>query len=173
MVDVDPNTFNINVNHIKPLINSRTKAIVPVHLFGQSAEMEDIMILAKENNLYVIEDNAQAIGCNYTFRDGSSKKTGAIGHIGTTSFFPSKNLGCYGDGGAIFTNDVELFTKMKMIANHGQNKKYYHKVIGCNSRLDSIQAAILDVKLKYLDLYNNNRKKWQRIMIMHFMKLKS
>ena len=126
MVDVDPNTFNINVNHIKPLINSRTKAIVPVHLFGQSAEMEDIMILAKENNLFVIEDNAQAIGCNYTL-EMKQQKTGAIGHIGTT-FFPSKNLGCYGDGGAIFTNDVELFTKMKMIANHGQNKNIIIKL---------------------------------------------
>tara|TARA_B100000963_G_scaffold239902_1_gene209836 strand:+ start:3889 stop:5022 length:1134 start_codon:yes stop_codon:yes gene_type:complete len=171
MADVDPNTFNINVEHIKPLINPRTKAIVPVHLFGQSAEMEDIMNLAKEYNLYVIEDNAQAIGCNYTFRDGDKKKTGTIGHIGTTSFFPSKNLGCYGDGGAIFTNDIQLYTKMKMIANHGQNKRYFHKVTGCNSRLDSIQAAILDIKLNYLDDYNNNRNKMANIYDESFIEI--
>ena len=154
MTDVDPETFNIKAEHIKPLINSKTKAIVPVHLFGQSADMEEIISLSKEFNLFVIEDNAQAIGSTYTFSNGDRKKTGTIGHIGTTSFFPSKNLGCYGDGGAIFTNDDELAAKIKMIANHGQEKKYYHKVIGCNSRLDSVQAAILNVKLKYLDEYN-------------------
>lgn len=159
MTDVDPETFNIKAEHIKPLINSKTKAIVPVHLFGQSADMEEIISLSKEFNLFVIEDNAQAIGSTYTFSNGDRKKTGTIGHIGTTSFFPSKNLGCYGDGGAIFTNDDELAAKIKMIANHGQEKKYYHKVIGCNSRLDSVQAAILNVKLKYLDEYNQNRLK--------------
>ena len=121
--------------------------------------MEEILILAKKHDLFVIEDNAQAIGANYKFSNGEIKKTGTIGHIGTTSFFPSKNLGCYGDGGAMFTNDDNLAEKMKMIANHGQNKRYYHKVTGCNSRLDSIQAAILNVKLKYLDQYNSNREK--------------
>ena len=157
MANVNEKTFNIEAKHIEPLINSKTKAIVPVHLFGQSAEMEDIMNLAKKNNLYVIEDNAQAIGSKYIFSDGSVKNTGTIGHIGTTSFFPSKNLGCYGDGGAIFTNDIELFEKIKMIANHGQNKRYFHKLTGCNSRLDSIQAAILNIKLTYLDKYNLKR----------------
>ena len=159
MANVDENTFNMCVDHIEPLITTRTKAIVPVHLFGQSTNMEEILILAKKHNLFVIEDNAQAIGANYKFSNGQIKKTGTIGHIGTTSFFPSKNLGCYGDGGAMFTNDDNLAEKMKMIANHGQNKRYYHKVTGCNSRLDSIQAAILNVKLKYLDQYNSNREK--------------
>ena len=159
MANVDENTFNMRVDHIEPLITTRTKAIVPVHLFGQSANMEEILILAKKHDLFVIEDNAQAIGANYKFSNGQIKKTGTIGHIGTTSFFPSKNLGCYGDGGAMFTNDDNLAEKMKMIANHGQNKRYYHKVTGCNSRLDSIQAAILNVKLKYLDEYNSNREK--------------
>ena len=159
MANVDENTFNMSVDHIEPLITTRTKAIVPVHLFGQSANMEEILILAKKHDLFVIEDNAQAIGANYKFSNGQIKKTGTIGHIGTTSFFPSKNLGCYGDGGAMFTNDDNLAEKMKMVANHGQNKRYYHKVTGCNSRLDSIQAAILNVKLKYLDQYNSNRAK--------------
>ena len=159
MVNVDEKTFNIKAENIKPFINSKTKAIVPVHLFGQSADMEDILSLAQEYNLYVIEDNAQAVGAKYTFTNGETKKTGTMGHIGTTSFFPSKNLGCYGDGGAIFTNDEELALKIKMIANHGQEKRYYHKVTGCNSRLDSLQAAILNVKLKYLDEYNQNRLK--------------
>ena len=159
MADVDENTFNMCVDHIEPLITSKTKAIVPVHLFGQSTNMEEILILAKKYDLFVIEDNAQAIGANYKFSNGEIKKTGTIGHIGTTSFFPSKNLGCYGDGGAMFTNDDNLAEKMKMIANHGQNKRYYHKVTGCTSRLDSIQAAILNVKLKYLEQYNSNRVK--------------
>ena len=159
MSDVNFDSFNISADDIEPLINSKTKAIVPVHLFGQSADMEEIVTLAKKYNLYVIEDNAQAIGCNYQFSNKKKKKTGTIGDIGTTSFFPSKNLGCYGDGGARFTDNEELFLKMKMIANHGQNKKYYHKLTGCNSRLDSIQAAILNVKLKYLDQYNLNRLK--------------
>ena len=145
--------MNISIDAIKKAITPKTKAIVPVHLFGRAANMEAIMAIAKEHNLYVIEDNAQAIGANYFLEDGTSKKTGTIGHIGCTSFFPSKNLGCYGDGGAIFTNDDILAAKMRMIANHGQAKKYYHSVIGVNSRLDSLQAAILNVKLKYLDEY--------------------
>ncbi len=157
MADVDPNTFNLTVDLIQPLINSKTKAIVPVHLYGQSCDMEGILKLAEKHGLFVIEDNAQAIGANYTFLDGTVQNTGTMGDIGTTSFFPSKNLGCYGDGGAIFTNDDELALKLRMIANHGQEVKYYHKVIGCNSRLDSIQASILDIKLKYLDQYSAAR----------------
>ena len=157
MVDVDPNTFNIAAADIEKAITPKTKAIVPVHLYGQSCDMESIMKLAEKYNLYVIEDNAQAIGADYTFSDGRIAKTGTIGHIGSTSFFPSKNLGCYGDGGALMTNDADLAKKMRMIANHGQEKKYYHKVLGCNSRLDSIQAAILNVKIKHLDLYSQAR----------------
>ena len=157
MVDVDPKTFNLNAIAIEKAITSKTKAIVPVHLYGQSCDMEPIMKLAKKHNLYVIEDNAQAIGADYTFSDGSVFKTGAIGHIGSTSFFPSKNLGCYGDGGALTTNDDELANKMRIIANHGQEKKYHHKVLGCNSRLDTIQATILNIKLRYLDDYNSAR----------------
>ena len=152
-VEVDAKTFCIDPESIKKAITSKTKAIVPVHLYGQSANMEAIMQIAEEHNLFVIEDNAQAIGCDYTFSDGSKKKTGSIGHIGCTSFYPSKNLGAYGDGGAIFTNDAALAAKMKMIANHGQEKRYYHDIVGCNSRLDSIQAAILNIKLKELDNY--------------------
>ena len=159
MADVDTDTFNITAELIRPLITSNTKAIVPVHLYGQSCDMEGVMDLAKEFNLYVIEDNAQAIGAKYTFRDGTLKNTGTIGHIGTTSFFPSKNLGCYGDGGAMFTNDDEIAKNLKMIANHGQEVKYYHNVTGCNSRLDSIQAAILNIKLKHLDNYSVSRNK--------------
>ena len=157
MVDVDPDTFLINLEEVKAAITPKTKAIVPVHLYGQSVDMEPLMAIAKEHNIIVIEDNAQAIGANYTFNDGTIKKTGTIGHIGCTSFFPSKNLGCYGDGGAMFTNDDELAAKLKMIANHGQSRRYYHDKIGINSRLDSIQAAILNVKLKYLDTYNSAR----------------
>lgn len=157
MADVDPDTFNITADLIQPLINSNTKAIVPVHLYGQSCDMEGILKLAKKHRLYVIEDNAQAIGAKYTFQDGTVQNAGTMGDIGTTSFFPSKNLGCYGDGGAIFTNNDELAVKLGMIANHGQEVKYYHKIIGCNSRLDSIQASILDVKLKYLDAYSAAR----------------
>jgi UDP-2-acetamido-2-deoxy-ribo-hexuluronate aminotransferase len=153
MVDVDPNTFNITVDIIEKAITTRTKAIVPVHLFGQSADMESIMALAQKHNLYVIEDNAQALGSDYTFANGSTQKTGTIGHIGCTSFFPSKNLGCYGDGGAMMTNDDELAAIIRMVANHGQKKKYYHSVVGVNSRLDSLQAGILKVKLKQLDNY--------------------
>ena len=153
MVETDENTFNITAEIIEKAITPRTKAIVPVHLFGQSCDMSPIMELAEKHNLYVIEDNAQAIGSDYRFDDGAAKKAGSIGHIGTTSFFPSKNLGCYGDGGAIFTDDDALAAKMRMIANHGQSERYYHSAIGVNSRLDSIQAAILNVKLKYLDEY--------------------
>ncbi len=158
MCDVDPNTFNLSAEFIEPLITNKTKAIVPVHLYGQSCEMEGIMNLAKKYNLKVIEDNAQAIGSIFTFSNGEEKYTGTIGDIGTTSFYPSKNLGCYGDGGAIFTNNDDLSKKIRMIVNHGENKKYHHKIIGCNSRLDSIQAEILNVKLKYLDQYNSNRQ---------------
>lgn len=157
MVDVDPNTFNITADLIETAITEKTKVIVPVHLFGQSANMEEIMALALEHNLYVIEDNAQAIGAIYTFADGKTVKAGTIGHIGTTSFFPSKNLGCYGDGGAICTNDDDLGAKIQMMANHGQVKKYEHKYIGVNSRLDTLQAGILNVKLKYLDQYSSAR----------------
>ncbi len=158
-VDCDPKTFNISPEEIRKAITPKTKAIVPVHLYGQSCDMEEIMEIAKEHNLYVIEDNAQAIGSNYTFIDGSIKKTGTIGHIGCTSFFPSKNLGGYGDGGAICTNDDNLAVKLKMIASHGQSKRYYHDVVGCNSRLDTIQAAILRIKLRKLDEYIDSRRK--------------
>ncbi len=152
-VDVVPETFCIDPESIKKAITPKTKAIVPVHLYGQAADMEAIMQIAQEHNLFVIEDNAQAIGCDYFFKDGSIKKTGTIGHIGTTSFFPSKNLGCYGDGGAICTNDGELANTLHMIANHGQSKRYYHDIVGCNSRLDTIQAAVLKIKLRELDNY--------------------
>ncbi|HUC83355.1 MAG TPA: DegT/DnrJ/EryC1/StrS family aminotransferase [Flavisolibacter sp.] len=157
-VEVDPKTFNIDPAAIEKAITPKTKAIVPVHLYGQAANMEEIMRIAKAHNLAVIEDNAQAIGCDYTFSDGTVKKTGSIGTIGTTSFFPSKNLGGYGDGGAIMTNNDELADKIKMIANHGQSKRYYHDMVGCNSRLDTIQAAILEIKLRHLDSYINARR---------------
>lgn len=156
--EVDPKTFCITAEAIEKVISPKTKAIVPVHLYGHAAPMEEIMAVAAKYNLYVIEDNAQAIGCDYTFSDGSKKKTGMIGHIGTTSFYPSKNLGGFGDGGAIFTNDDELAAKLKMVANHGQSRQYYHDVVGCNSRLDTIQAAILDIKLKHLDEYIDARR---------------
>lgn len=152
-VEVDAKTFCIDPAAIEKAITSKTKAIVPVHLYGQAAPMEEIMAIAKKYNLWVIEDNAQAIGCDYSFADGHKTKTGGIGHIGATSFYPSKNLGAFGDGGAIFTNDDELAAKLKMIANHGQSRQYYHDVVGCNSRLDSIQAAILNIKLQHLDEY--------------------
>jgi dTDP-4-amino-4,6-dideoxygalactose transaminase len=158
-VEVDAKTFCIDPAALEKAITPKTKAIVPVHLYGHAAPMEEIMAIAQKHNLYVIEDNAQAIGCDYTFSDGSKKKTGAIGHIGATSFYPSKNLGAFGDGGAIFTNDDELAAKMKMVANHGQSRQYYHDVVGCNSRLDSIQAAILNIKLQHLDEYAAARRK--------------
>jgi dTDP-4-amino-4,6-dideoxygalactose transaminase len=152
-VEVDRQTFCIDADAIEKAITPKTKAIIPVHLYGQAADMEKIMSIAAKHGLYVIEDNAQAIGCDYTFSDGSTKKTGTIGHIGCTSFYPSKNLGAFGDGGAMFTNDDDLAAKLRMIASHGQSKRYYHDVVGCNSRLDAIQAAILDIKLKHLDEY--------------------
>jgi dTDP-4-amino-4,6-dideoxygalactose transaminase len=157
--EVKPDTFCIDPESVRKLITPKTKAIVPVHLYGHAAEMEEIMAIAKEHNLFVIEDNAQGIGGEYTFSNGASQKTGTIGHIGCTSFFPSKNLGGYGDGGAIFTNDDELAGKLRMIANHGQSKRYYHDVVGCNSRLDTIQAAILKIKLRELDNYIDARRK--------------
>lgn len=157
MVDVDYNTFNVTLKNIEKALSPKTKAIIPVHLFGQSCDMAPIMEFANKHKLYVIEDNAQAIGARYTFPDGSAKFTGTIGHIGCTSFFPSKNLGCYGDGGAIFTDDDVLGEHLKMIANHGQQVKYHHKVIGCNSRLDTIQAVVLNAKLPHLNEYCRSR----------------
>jgi dTDP-4-amino-4,6-dideoxygalactose transaminase len=157
-VEVDKQTFCIDAEAIEKAITPKTKAIVPVHLYGHAADMEKIMDIAQRHNLFVIEDNAQAIGCEYTFSDGTVKKTGSIGHIGCTSFYPSKNLGAYGDGGAIFTDDDALANQLKMIAMHGQSKRYYHDVVGCNSRLDTIQAAILDIKLKHLDEYTAARR---------------
>jgi dTDP-4-amino-4,6-dideoxygalactose transaminase len=158
-VEVDSKTFCIDPQAIKKAITPKTKAIVPVHLYGQACDMEEIMAIAKEHNLFVIEDNAQAIGSEYTFKNGTTKKTGNIGDISCTSFFPSKNLGCYGDGGAVCTNDDELAVKIKMIANHGQSKRYYHDVVGCNSRLDALQAAILNIKLPLLDSYISARRR--------------
>jgi UDP-2-acetamido-2-deoxy-ribo-hexuluronate aminotransferase len=158
-VDVDKTTFCIDPSEIKKAITPKTKAIVPVHLYGHTANMEEIQAIASENNLFVIEDTAQAIGGEYIFKDGSKKKSGTIGTIGTTSFFPSKNLGCYGDGGAIFTDDDVLAEKLKMIANHGQKVRYYHEMVGCNSRLDAMQAAVLNVKLPLLDEYISARQK--------------
>jgi UDP-2-acetamido-2-deoxy-ribo-hexuluronate aminotransferase len=157
-VEVNKDTFCIDPSAIEAAITPKTKAIVPVHLYGHAAEMETIMAIAKKHNLFVIEDNAQGIGNDYTFSDGTTKKTGAIGTIGCTSFYPSKNLGAFGDGGAIFTDNDELAVTLKMIASHGQSKKYYHDVIGCNSRLDAMQAAILDIKLKHLPAYTTARQ---------------
>ena len=158
LVDVDANTFNIDIDALKKAITPKTKAIVPVHLFGQVANMDAIMEIAKEHNLYVIEDNAQAIGANYTFKNGKKQKAGTIGNVGTTSFFPSKNLGCYGDGGAIFTNDDKLAHTIRGIVNHGMYTRYYHDVVGVNSRLDSIQAGVLKAKLPNLNEYCNARR---------------
>lgn len=158
LVDVEIDTFNISIEAIKKAITPKTKAIVPVHLFGLAANMDAIMDLAKEHNLYVIEDNAQAIGANYKATDGLKKKVGTIGHVASTSFFPSKNLGCYGDGGAIFTNDDALAHKLRGIVNHGMYVRYHHDVVGVNSRLDSIQAAVLNAKLPNLDTYNKERR---------------
>ena len=158
LVDVDPNNFNIDIECIKKAITPKTRAIVPVHLFGQCANMEAILKIAKHNNLFVIEDNAQAIGANYSFSDGSKAKAGTLGDVASTSFFPSKNLGCYGDGGAIFTNDDDLAHSIRGIVNHGMYKRYHHDVVGVNSRLDSIQAAVLDAKLPELDSYNQARR---------------
>lgn len=157
-VEVNPHTFCIEPNAIEAAITPRTKAIVPVHLYGQAADMNAIMAIANKYGLFVVEDNAQAIGSDYHLSDGQVQKTGTIGHIGCTSFFPSKNLGCYGDGGAIYTQDAALARKIKMIANHGQEQKYIHDVVGCNSRLDAIQAAVLRVKLRQLDNYIDARR---------------
>ncbi|NML41253.1 DegT/DnrJ/EryC1/StrS family aminotransferase [Chitinophaga sp. G-6-1-13] len=157
-VDVDPKTYCLDVAAVEKAITPKTKAIVPVHLYGHVADMEPLMAVAAKHNLYVIEDNAQAIGGNYTLADGSVKKAGTIGHIGCTSFFPSKNLGCYGDGGALFTNDDALAAKIRMVANHGQSARYYHDVVGVNSRLDSVQAAVLRIKLPLLDEYIHARR---------------
>jgi dTDP-4-amino-4,6-dideoxygalactose transaminase len=157
-VDVDADTFTMNIDSLKKAITSKTKAIIPVHLYGQTANMEAVLAIANEHNIPVIEDNAQAIGGSYTFSDGRTMKNGTMGLMSTTSFFPSKNLGCYGDGGAMFTNDGALAEKLRMIANHGQKVRYYHEMVGCNSRLDSIQAAVLRVKLKHLDEYCNARR---------------
>jgi len=157
-VEVDPATFCIDPQAIKAAITPKTKAIVPVHLYGQAANMEAILHIANEFGLFVIEDNAQAIGCDYTFSDGRTAKTGTLGHVGCTSFFPSKNLGCFGDGGALMTNDDALAAKLRRIANHGQSKRYYHDEVGCNSRLDAIQAAVLRIKLKELPRYIQSRQ---------------
>ncbi|MDR1436624.1 MAG: DegT/DnrJ/EryC1/StrS family aminotransferase [Candidatus Symbiothrix sp.] len=159
LVDVNPRTFNIDVDKIEDAISSATKAIVPVHLFGQCCDMEPLMLIARKYGLSVIEDNAQSIGSVYTFRDGTRKQAGTIGDIGTLSFFPSKNLGAYGDGGALLTDDEGRAEKLRMIASHGQSRKYTHDVIGCNSRLDAVQAAVLRVKLPYLDAYIRARAK--------------
>lgn len=157
VVDVDPHTFNIDPESVRKALTPRTRAIVPVHLFGQCADMDAMMQIAEEFNLFIIEDACQAIGADYLFADGSRKKAGTIGHVGCTSFFPSKNLGCYGDGGAIFTNDDELANQMRVVVNHGMTVRYYHDFIGVNSRLDSIQAAVLRVKLARLDAYAEAR----------------
>jgi dTDP-4-amino-4,6-dideoxygalactose transaminase len=158
MVDVDPFTFNVTAELIEAAITDKTKAIVPVNLFGQCCDMAPILMLAKKHGLFIVEDNAQAIGARYAFPDGSVKAAGALGDIGCTSFYPSKNLGAYGDGGAIYTDNDELAAKLRTIANHGQNRRYYHDEVGVNSRLDSIQAAILGIKLKHLDNYNDTRR---------------
>jgi len=158
LVDVEPDTFNIDIEAIKKAITPKTKAIVPVHLFGLCANMDAIMDIANEHNLFVIEDNAQAIGASYTSNNGKKHKAGTIGHVASTSFFPSKNLGCYGDGGAIFTNDDKLAHMIRGIVNHGMYRRYYHDVVGVNSRLDSIQAVILNTKLGHLDAYNKSRQ---------------
>jgi UDP-2-acetamido-2-deoxy-ribo-hexuluronate aminotransferase len=173
LVEVDPDTFNIDPIALEKAITPKTKAIVPVHLFGQCADMESVMAIAKKHNLYVIEDTAQAIGAYYTFSDGSKKRAGTIGTVGTTSFFPSKNLGCYGDGGAMFTNDEALTKRLRIMANHGQSSQYVFDDIGCNSRLDNMQAAILDVKLKYLDKYCAARQEVAAYYDAHFAGLKN
>ena len=159
MVDVDYNSFNTTAENIQRAISRNTKAIIPVHLFGQSCPMGGILNIAKEHHLHVIEDNAQSIGAEYTFQDGTKAMTGTMGTFGCLSFFPSKNLGCMGDGGAILTNDYTMAERARMIASHGQSMKYFHEMVGCNSRLDTIQAAVLSVKLKYLNEYTKARQK--------------
>lgn len=172
MVDVDYDSFNVTCDNIKKGFSSRTKAIVPVHLFGQSCDMAPIMDFANEHGLSVVEDNAQTLGALYTFPDGTTKQAGTIGHIGCTSFFPTKNLGCYGDGGALMTNDDELAAKIRMIANHGQKQKYHHELLGCNSRLDTLQAAILNVKLRYLNRYTQARYEAAAFYTEHLKEVK-
>lgn len=167
-VDIDPCTFSLNYYQLERAITEKTRCIIPVHLFGQCCNMEEIMKIANKHELFVVEDNAQAIGATYTFSDGKTQKAGTIGHIGCTSFFPSKNLGCYGDGGALFTNDEQLATKIRSIANHGMKVRYYHDDIGVNSRLDALQAAVLDIKLKHLDEYNAARQKAASYYSSHF-----
>jgi dTDP-4-amino-4,6-dideoxygalactose transaminase len=157
LIDVDSDSFNIKISQIEAAISPKTRAIVPVHLFGQGCDMDKIMDLAAKHNLYVIEDNAQAIGAQYTHADGKKSYYGTLGHIGCTSFFPTKNLGCYGDGGALVTQDSTLAARIRMITDHGQKVKYFHDIIGCNSRLDTIQAAILNIKLKNLESYSDSR----------------
>jgi dTDP-4-amino-4,6-dideoxygalactose transaminase len=171
LVDVDRDTFNISTASLKKAITPHTKAIIPVHLFGQCADMDEIMSIAKENNLFVIEDTAQAIGAKYTSKDGKVTSAGCIGDIGTTSFFPSKNLGCFGDGGAIFTNNDELAVKLKSITNHGMGQRYYYDRVGVNSRLDSVQAAILQVKLRHLDRYIKSRQEAAQYYTEFFEKI--
>lgn len=173
LVEVNSDTFNIDIAAIEKAITPKTKAIVPVHLFGQCADMEAIMILAAKHNLFVIEDTAQAIGSDFIFSDGTKKKAGTIGQIGTTSFFPSKNLGCFGDGGALFTNDDDLAVRIKMMANHGQSSQYVFDEIGCNSRLDTLQAAVLDLKLNHLDEYCTARQKVAAFYDVAFCALKN
>jgi dTDP-4-amino-4,6-dideoxygalactose transaminase len=158
MVDVDYNSFNITLANIEKGLSPKTKAIIPVHLFGQSCPMEEIMDFARKHHLFVVEDNAQAIGAQYTFSDGSTKQAGTIGHIGCTSFFPTKNLGCFGDGGAMMTDNDELAKRLQMMTVHGQSVKYHHEILGCNSRLDTLQAALLNVKLQHLDEYTKARQ---------------
>lgn len=172
LVDVDPKTFCIDADKIEEKITPQTKAIVPVHLFGQCADMQKIMDIAKRHNLYVVEDTAQALGADFTFADGNKLKAGTIGHIGCTSFFPSKNLGCYGDGGALFTNSDELAEQIRFISNHGMKVRYHHDMIGVNSRLDTIQAAILRVKLPHLDSYNMARQEAATKYNLEFEKVK-
>ena len=162
LVDVSAETFNINTELLERAITRQTKAVIVVHLFGQVCDMEPVMKLAEKYKIHVIEDNAQSLGADYTFSDGTTKKAGTIGHIGTTSFFPTKPLGCYGDGGAVMTSDSETAERIRMLANHGQTQKYHHKIIGCNSRLDTIQAAILNVKLSYIDDFAQARQKVAR-----------
>jgi len=163
MVDVDYDSFNITVNNIEKGLSAKTKAIIPVHLFGQSCPMEEIMDFAQHHGLFVVEDNAQAIGARYTFSDGSARQTGTIGHIGCTSFFPTKNLGCFGDGGAMMTEDDALAERLRIMTVHGQTVKYHHEILGCNSRLDTLQAAILNVKLQHLDEYIQARQQAAKI----------
>lgn len=159
LVDVDERTFNIDVGRVEAALSDKTRAIIVVHLFGQSCDMESILAIARRHNLYVVEDNAQSLGADYTFSDGTVRKTGTIGHIGVTSFFPSKPLACYGDGGAMCTSDPTLAECLRMIANHGQKVKYHHQLIGCNSRLDTIQAAVLEVKLRHLEAFTESRRR--------------